>query len=131
MKPNSRRRAAATSTSEAGTRRLITIDDLTRIIWVSDPQIAPDGKSIVFVRKHVGEKNNYVTNIWSVSTDGGEPRQFTSGGKDRRPRFSPDGSRLALISEREKGGAQIWGVHLVSRWPVDRRQFSRTGVGLD
>ena len=106
-------------------RRLITPEDLLRFHLVSDPQIAPDGRSVVFVKKHVGEKNEYVTNIWIASrgasggasggTSGGggwsEPRQFTGGGKDTHPRWSSDGGRLAFIGAREKHKPQIFTMH--------------------
>ena len=70
---------------------------------VASPRIAPDGRRIVFVRKHTGDKNSYVTNLWMVDADGGGPAQFTSGGKDSHPRFSPCGGRIAFISERRGG----------------------------
>jgi dipeptidyl aminopeptidase/acylaminoacyl peptidase len=76
---------------------------------VSSPQVSPDGSRIAFVRKHVGEKNEYVTNLWMVATDGqSPPRPFTAGGKDSQPRWSPDGSRIAFIGAREKDKPQVW-----------------------
>lgn len=79
--------------------------DLTRIRFVSDPQISPDGRTVAFVVTTLSEeKDEYLSNIWTVSTAGGEPRRFTTGPRrDTRPRWSPDGSRLAFISEREPG----------------------------
>ena len=90
-------------------RRLITPEDLTKFITVSSPRISPDGSRIVFVRKHVGAKNDYVTNLWTADTFGqGEPTQFTGGGKDGAPSFSPDGSRIAFVSGRAKPKSQIY-----------------------
>jgi dipeptidyl aminopeptidase/acylaminoacyl peptidase len=89
--------------------RHIQADDLLKFHIVSDPQISPDGKQIVFVKKHVGEKNEYLTNLWIVDAAGkAQPRQFTNGGKDHHPRWSPDGSRIALTSGRDKPKPQIW-----------------------
>ena len=58
---------------------------------------------MVFVEKHVGEKNEYASNLWMVSRDGpsagwGDARQFTAGGKDTHPRWSPDGARIAFAT---------------------------------
>jgi acylaminoacyl-peptidase len=99
------------------TGRGITPEDLLRYHFVSDPQISPDGRHVVFVKKHVGEKNEYVTNLWLVSRSRsagrnsggawGEPRQFTNGGRDTHPRWSPDGSRIAFIGARDKHKPQV------------------------
>jgi dipeptidyl aminopeptidase/acylaminoacyl peptidase len=79
--------------------------DLTRVRFVSDPQIAPDGRTVAVVVTTLSEeKDEYLSNIWIVSAAGGEPRRFTTGPRrDTAPRWSPDGSRLAFISEREPG----------------------------
>ncbi len=83
----------------------ITIDDLFNIKLVSDPQLSPDGKTIAFVLTTPdlpGDK--YTTHIWLVPSNGSAPaRQFTFGdGKDRSPRWSPDGKSIAFVSDRDK-----------------------------
>ena len=80
-------------------------DDLFRIRFVSDAQISPDGLWVAFVLTTLSEdKDEYLSNIWLVSAAGGEPRRFTTGPRrDTLPRWSPDGSRLAFVSEREAG----------------------------
>ncbi|MDY7110113.1 MAG: S9 family peptidase [Planctomycetota bacterium] len=103
------RRNTAATRSPRTRRRLITPGDLTRLHIVSDPRIAPDGKRILFSRKHVGEKNEYITNLWMVDADGkSDPVPFTNGGKDSHGRFSPDGRRIAFISGRDKPKPQIY-----------------------
>jgi dipeptidyl aminopeptidase/acylaminoacyl peptidase len=87
-------------------RRRVTADDLLRFHLVADPQIAPDGSAIVFVRKHI-DRNEYVSNLWIVGAGRGEPRQFTGGGRDSRPRWSPDGRRLAFIGGRDRHRPQV------------------------
>lgn len=84
-------------------RRAMTPQDLTRIRFVSDPQLSPDGQRVAFVVTTFSEeKDEYLANIWLVDTAGGEPRRFTTGpGRDTTPRWSPDGARLAFVSERE------------------------------
>src|SRR5919197_5382268 len=84
-------------------RRAMTPQDITRIRLISDPQLSPDGRRVVFVVTTLSEdQDEYLSNIWVVETAGGEPRRFTTGPKrDTVPRWSPDGSRLAFISERE------------------------------
>ena len=99
--------------SRAQSRRPITPEDLLRLHVVADPQISPDGSAILFVEKHVGEKNEYETNLWVVAVDGSaksaaEPRQFTSGKRDSQGRWSPDGKQIAFISARDKPKPQIY-----------------------
>ena len=83
--------------------RPMTPHDLTRIRFVSDPQISPDGATVAFVVTTLSEeKDEYLSAIWLVDTAGGEPRRFTTGPRrDTTPRWSPDGSWLAFVSERE------------------------------
>ena len=77
-------------------------EDLTRIVFVTDPQLSPDGRRIAFVATALSEeRDEYLSNIWIVDAAGGEPRRFTAGPRrDTEPRWSPDGTRLAFLSER-------------------------------
>ena len=86
-----------------GQRRGMTPEDITRIRWVSDVQMSPDGDRVSFVVTTLSEERDaYLSNIWTVAVDGGEPRRLTSGAKrDGAPRWSPDGGRLAFVSERQ------------------------------
>jgi len=81
----------------------MTARDLTRIRFLSDPQASPDGRTVAFVVTMLSEeKDEYLSNIWLVDGAGGEPRRFTTGPRrDTAPRWSPDGARLAFVSERE------------------------------
>jgi len=88
----------------------ITIEDLYKLNWVSDPQLSPDGSRIAYVQKTVDpeDKMKYRSQIWVVDTSEGIPRPFTSGQKsDTSPRWSPQGDYLAFISNRS-GDNQIW-----------------------
>src|SRR4030095_14899593 len=74
------------------------LDDLGRGVRVADPQIAPDGKSIVVVVSRANyDENRWDANLVAVDVAGGAPRVLT---RDRSgvamPRFSPSGDRLAL-----------------------------------
>jgi dipeptidyl aminopeptidase/acylaminoacyl peptidase len=80
--------------------RRMQLDDLGRVVRVSDPQIAPDGKSIVIVVARANyDENRYDADLVLVDISTGSQRILT---RDRRsashPRFSPSGDRLAFLS---------------------------------
>ena len=63
--------SAGSGTAE---RRGITEKDLFSFVWVADPQMAPDGSQVVFVRVTADEKKDtYLSSIWIARSDGSEP----------------------------------------------------------
>lgn len=98
----------ASGSRVAARKRPVQPEDLLRYVFVGDPQISPDGSTVLFTRKHVSEKNEYVLNLWTVPADGGSPRQFTAGGKDAHGRWSPDGRRIAFVRSVKGKGPQIF-----------------------
>ncbi len=98
------KRAKVQRRTRKSRKRVMEPEDLLRIRFVSDPQISPDGSTILFTHKKVGEKNNYHAELWTTATDGEtEARAFTSSGKDGHGRWSPDGSQVAFVRGSETG----------------------------
>lgn len=86
-------------------------EDVHELTWVADPRVAPDGRTAAVVVWRIDrEANEYASAIWLVPLDGsGAPRPFTSGEKqDAAPRWSPDGSSLAFVSNRERERKQLY-----------------------
>src|SRR2546426_718884 len=83
-------------------RRRLEYDDLLRAQRLSDPQVAPDGKSVAYVVTKADKADNKIdSDVWLVPLEGGEPRQLTAGPKhDRHPRWSPDGKWIVFESNR-------------------------------
>jgi acylaminoacyl-peptidase len=87
----------------------LAILDVFNLQVASEPQIAPDGKRVIYVRQF----NDIMTdkrhsNLWIINTDGTDHRPLTAGNyNDTSPRWSPDGTQILYISNRD-GAAQIY-----------------------
>ncbi|MBL6816665.1 MAG: S9 family peptidase [Pseudomonadales bacterium] len=79
--------------------------DVFELEYATDPQIASDGEHIAYVRR----SNDIMTdrtrsNIWLLRADGSDHRPLLSGTANySSPRWSPDGTRLAYLSNEERG----------------------------
>lgn len=88
---------------------VITFDDLYSVPRISDPQISPDGRRIVFV---LGKRDvmtgDSESHIWIMNNDGSDLMQLTNGEDgESHPRWSPDGRFIAFHADRGNGG-QVW-----------------------
>ena len=80
--------------------REVKVKDLRDFVYVSDPQVSPDGRKVAFVHTAIDYENNgYVKHVWMHDVQTQVNTQFTHGqGKDSHPRWSPDGSKLLFLS---------------------------------
>ena len=103
--------------AQNATKRPMTFADLQAMKRVSDPQISPSGKWVLFSVTDVSlEKNSKVNHLWVVPLAGGAEKEITSGAGESNGRFSPDGhfvsftnttdgpSRIAIAPWDEKAG---------------------------
>src|SRR6266550_2863489 len=79
----------------------LTVMDEFQIQTPTDPQISPDGKKIVYVRRFADRATDKrYANLWIINSDGTDHRALTTGNRsDSSPHWSPDGTRIAYLSD--------------------------------
>ena len=84
-------------------KRAVALEDLLRFELAGETQISPDGRrAVITVKRADSEKNKYFTRLWMADSDSGTSVPFTSDGhSDSSPRWSPDGSKIAYVSNRD------------------------------
>ena len=108
----------------AAGRTPFRFDQLAGVRRVGAFSLSPDGRLLaVAVAAADLAENRLRSAIWLVPASGGPARQLTSGEKnDSEPRFSPDGKKIAFLSEGE-GGSQIWVLDLAGGEPRKATAF--------
>jgi dipeptidyl aminopeptidase/acylaminoacyl peptidase len=88
--------------------KLLDHDTYMHMESVRGTDISPDGRLIIFSRSRVDQKTDRSTsNLWMVDAEGERVRELTHGPwRDSSPTWSPDGSKIAFISDRD-GSSQI------------------------
>lgn len=112
------------ATAAAASGRPFRFDELASIRRLGSFSLSPDGRWLAYSLSIPDvEENRTRTELWMQATSGGEPRRLTSGEKrDSDPKFSPDGNRLAFLSNRE-GGSQIWVLDVAGGEPAKATSF--------
>ena len=95
---------------------------------LSDPQLSPDGKTILYGVSYTSiEENRSVRNLFVMPADGGEPTQLTMDGKSiASARWSKDGSAIYFLQ-----GGQLYKAPFKSGKLGRRTQLSDIPAGMD
>ena len=95
---------------DGGAKRAFEIADYYRTAFVGSPVISPDGVRVAFtVKRYELESGSSWSELWTMASDGDDLRQLTRGRHhDSSPVFSPDGSTLAFLSDRDDHGTQLY-----------------------
>ena len=93
----------------ATAQQKLTPADIFQLEYAADPQIAPDGQSVVYVRQWQDPMTDRrYSNLWLVKADGSDHRPLTTGKfTESQPRWSPDGKRIAYLSNKD-GTPQVY-----------------------
>jgi len=106
--------------------------DYAKFVNISDPQISPDGKSIVIVVSRPDYVNNrYNAELVLVNVASGKKRILT---QDRfavsSPRWSPNGEQLAFISKASQAKDANNQIFLLSMLGGEAKQITKAPKGV-
>ena len=120
--------ALAAADNHAGADRLAPFAplDVFELEWALDPQIAPDGRAVVYRRSGFDIMSDRRRgDLWLLDTEDGTHRKLSSAELDEsEARWSPDGTRIAYV--REAGGDQ--GAEIFVHWIASGQSARLTRV---
>ncbi|MDI3528179.1 MAG: hypothetical protein PWR03_2363, partial [Tenuifilum sp.] len=98
-------------TQEEKEKGLLTPEIMWKFGRVGNATISPDGKMLAYTTTYYNLKEDRgVTNLYVISTDGGEPVKLTDEqGSESNIQWSADGKTIRFLSSRS-GSNQIWEV---------------------
>lgn len=115
--------AQSPSPIEIAKQTTLQLTDIFQMEYAADPQISPDGKTIVYVRtRNDIMKDRSRSSLWMIDADGKHLPLLSTTADCIQPRWSPGGDRLIFISKEEES-SQIF-----CYWIESRRKTSLTHV---
>ena len=95
---------------------------------LSDPQLSPDGKTILYGVSYTSiADNRSVRNLFTLPVEGGTPTQLTMDGKSiSNARWSPDGGWIFFLQ-----GGQVWKAPFKAGKLGKRIQVTDVAKGID
>ena len=119
---------ALSGRAQSTAKHAMTFNDLIKLHRISEATISRDGKWIAYaVATPDMEANRNASNVWIVSTTGGDPIQVSQGGHDSAPAWSPDGKTLGFNSSRD-GASQVY---LLSMEGGEAKKLTTLSTGAD
>lgn len=83
--------------------RKFTAERVFDLEYGDDPQISPDGETIVYVRRSMDRRTDRIRgDLWRIDVDSGDHRPLVVGGASSgAPRWSPSGDRLLYTTSTD------------------------------
>src|SRR6185503_7246481 len=125
--------------ADAAGGRAFTPTDLNTLARVSDPQVSPNNRYVVYVQRETDlEANRGRNDLWMVDLEAKplKPRRLTQHSEnDTNPRWSVDGTSIYFLSTRA-GSSQIWRLPMsggeavqITDFPLDVGSFKFSSGG--
>jgi dipeptidyl aminopeptidase/acylaminoacyl peptidase len=109
-----------------------SVDDLLTLNVVSDAQVSPGGDRVLYCVSENGTEKGHrspASRVWVQGKANSAPEQVTFGPySDRQPRWSPDGTRVSFLSDRQKRGTSQ--LYLLTDTPRDSCKLSSLPSGV-
>jgi dipeptidyl aminopeptidase/acylaminoacyl peptidase len=111
--------------------RRFELDDLARVVRVADPQISPDGGSVLIVVSRANlDEDWYDAELVRVEVANGARRTLATGRRAINfPRWSPDGKQLAFLAMDGDGRGAHAQVFVMPAGGGEARQITTTTMG--
>ena len=106
--------AISSAAAQTGSPRAFAPGDWYKLTTLSSPAMSPDGQRVAFTVSTVREsENKRHSEVWVVSSAGGDAQRFTSSGyESSNARWSPDGKWLLFTSQRPGSKGRTWGLRM-------------------
>jgi dipeptidyl aminopeptidase/acylaminoacyl peptidase len=110
----------------------MTLVDIINLPQVSDPQLSPDRRQILFVQSEANWKaDKRISHIWRINAGGSGLTQMTNGADgENTPRWSPDGRTIAFVAKRGTDADAVNQVFLMSTGGGEARQLTTHATGV-
>ena len=97
----------------AQTKRGLTLVDLLNAPRLSDVQLSPDHRQVLYTLAHSDWKaNTRISHVWRAQADVTQYRAVDQRQRERdEPRWSPDGTTIAFLTKR--GGSEETQVYVI------------------
>jgi dipeptidyl aminopeptidase/acylaminoacyl peptidase len=101
--------APSQEASQASSPKSLTPEASLNLRRIGDLQLSPDGNRLAFVVNEPPKAEARAHHVWLYDKQSGTVRQFTFSDKsESSPKWSPDGTRLAFLSNRSGDDEQIY-----------------------
>ena len=97
------------ASAQGQVRHRLTLVDLLNVPRLTNPQLSPDGRQLVYELASADWKaGKRIAHIWRVGVDGTGTVQMTDGAGEQGARWSPDGRTIVYIGKRGGEESQIF-----------------------